>query len=99
MSSDSKSYVLQKWIRLAMLSEEIQKVVDTTTRKPRAIIQTCEQALHLVVSYSINLSKPDDKSRLTEWEHDCPAAPQGFWNSIKEHIQNIATYTQELGIA
>ena len=84
---------------LAMLPEEIQRLVDTTPQKPRRIIKTFEQALHAPVGYSIEVSKPNDKSRLTEWEYDCPAAPDVFWNSIKEDIQDIVPYTQQLGMA
>ena len=57
-----------------MLLEEIQSLVDTTLQKLRRIIQTFEEALHLVVGYSIKVSKPNDKSRLTEWEYDYFAA-------------------------
>ena len=66
MSSDSKSYVKKKSRRLALLPEEIQKLVDTTAWKQRGIIQTFEEALYALVGYSIKVSKPNDESRLTE---------------------------------
>ena len=62
MSSDSKSYILKKSRRLAILPEEIQRVVDTTPHKAREIIQTFEETLHSPVGYSIKVSKPNDKS-------------------------------------
>ena len=58
-----------------------------------------EEALYSPVGYSIKLSKPNDKSRLTEWEYDCAAAPDVFLKSIKENIPDIITYTQQLGMA
>ena len=82
-----------------MLPEEIQKLVDTTPQKLRQIIETFEEALHSPVGYSIKLSKPNYESRLTEWEYDCPAALDVFWNSVKEDTQEIVTYTQQLGMA
>ena len=82
-----------------MLPEKIQRLVDTTPRKPRGIIQTFEETLHSPVVYSIKVSKPNDQSRLTEWECDCHAAPDVFWKSVKEDIQDIVTYTQQLSMA
>ena len=82
-----------------MLPEEIQRLVDTTPRKPRRIIHTFEEALHSLVGYVINVSKPNDKSRLTEWKYDYPAALDVFWKSVKEEIQDIVPYTQHLGMA
>ena len=51
------------------------------------------------MEYSIKLSKPNDEFRLTDWEYDCPAAPVVFWKSVKQDIQDIVTYTQQLGMA
>ena len=82
-----------------MLPEEIQKLVDTTSQKPRRIIQTFEAALHSPVEYSIKVTKPNDESRLTEWEYDYPAALDVFWKLVKEDIQDIVTYTEQLGMA
>ena len=86
MSSDSKSYIIKKWRSLAVLPEEIQKLVDMTLGKPRQIIQTFEQVLHILVEYSIKVSKPNDESRLTELVYDCPVALDVFWKSVKEYI-------------
>ena len=58
-----------------------------------------EEALHAPVGYSIKVSKPNDKSWLTEWEYDCPAAPDVLWKSVKDDIQDIVTYMQQLGMA
>ena len=99
MSSDSKSYVPKKSKRLVILPEELQRLVDTTPRKPKQIIQTLEVVLHSLVGYSIKVSKPNDESRLIEWEYDCLAVPDVFWKSVKEDIQDIVTYTQQLGMA
>ena len=92
MLSNTKSDVPKKWRRLAILQEQIQKLVDTTLRKQRRTIQTFEEALHLPVSYLIKVSKPNYKFRLTEWEYNCPAALDVFWKSGKEDIQDIVTY-------
>ena len=61
-----------------MLPEEIQRLVDTTPLKPRQIIQTFEEVLHTPVGYTIKVSKPNDESRLTKWEYNCPAALDMF---------------------
>ena len=82
-----------------MLPEEIQRLVDTTPRKPRPIIQSFEKALHAPVGYLIKVSKPNAESHSTEWEYDCPVAPDVFWKSVKEDIQDIVTYTQQLGMS
>ena len=55
--------------------------------------------LHLQSGYSIKISHANDESRFTEWAYDCPAAPEVFWKSIKEDIQDIVTYTQQLYMA
>ena len=82
-----------------MLLEEIQRLVDTTAQKSRRIIQMFEEALHIPVGYSIKISKPKDEFRLSEWEYDYAAAPDVFWKSVREDIQDIMTYTQQLGMA
>ena len=69
-----------------MIDEEIQRLVDTTTRKLRRTIEIFEAALHLPVGYAIKVSKPNDEYQLTEWEYDCRAALDVFWNSVKEDI-------------
>ena len=58
-----------------------------------------EEVLHSLVEYSINVSKPNKESQLTEWEYDCLAALDVFWKLVKEDIQDIITYTQQLGMA
>ena len=82
-----------------MLPQEIERLVDTTAQKPRRIIQRFEEALHALVGYSIKVSKPNVESRSTEWEYDCAVAPDVFWKSGKEAMQDIVTYTQQLGVA
>ena len=62
-------------------------------------MHTFEEDLHSLVGYSIKVLKPNDESWVTEWEYDCPTAPDEFWNLVKEDIQDIVTYTQQLGIA
>ena len=47
----------------------------------------------------LRFQKPNDESGLTEWEYDCPSAPDVFWKSVKEDIQDIVTYIQQLGMA
>ena len=62
-------------------------------------MQTFEMALHLPVEYSIKVSIPDHKFRLTQWEYECPAAPDVFCKSIKEDMQDIVIYVQQLDMA
>ena len=66
MLFDSKSYIPKKLRSLVSLRKEIQGLLDTTLWKQRGIIKTFEAALPLLVGYSIEVSKPNDKSRLTE---------------------------------
>ena len=82
-----------------MLCKEIQILVDTTLWKARRIIHTLEEELHTLVGYAIEVSNPKCKEGLTEWEYDCPAAPDVYWKSVKEDIQDIVMYTQQLGMA
>ena len=58
---DSRSYVTKKSRRLAMLPEEIQRLVDTTQQQQRGIIQVFEKALHVPEGYFRNLSKSNDE--------------------------------------
>ena len=82
-----------------MLLQEIQMLVDMAPHKARRIIQTLEEELYSPMVYSIKVSKPYDKSRLTTWEYDCPAAPHVFWKSVKANILDIVTYMQQLVMA
>ena len=82
-----------------MLREEILRLVDTTTHMLKQIIQTSEQVLHATVRYGIQVFRPNNKSRFTEWEYDCTAVPDLYCKSVKENILDIVTYTQQLGIA
>ena len=99
MFSDLKSCIPKKLKRLAMLPEEIPRVVNTTRQKLRQMIQTFEEALHSPVSYSRKVWKSNDEFRLTEWEYDCSAVPNMFLKSVKQDIQDIITYTHQLGMA
>ena len=55
------------------------------------MIKIFEETLHLPMGYSIKVSQSKDKSRLTEWEYDCPAALNVFWKLVKEDMQDIVT--------
>ena len=70
-----------------------------TPQKPSQIILTFEEALHVQVAYSTNVSTGNDKSWLTEWDCDCPAAPDVLQKSVKAEMQDIVTDTQQLGMA
>ena len=83
---------------LAMISEEIQSLADTTPQKPRRIIETFEEKLYSPVGYSIEVTKPSDDSWLTEREYDYPAALDVFCKSVNEDISVIMTYTQQLSM-
>ena len=78
MSSDSKTHVLKKLKRLAILLKKIHKLGDTTSRKLRQIIQMFEEASQSPVGYILEVSKPNNRSRFTEWKYDCPVAPDVF---------------------
>ena len=58
-----------------------------------------EAALHSPLGHCIQVSKPNDECPLTQWEYNCPATPDLFWKSVKENIQDIVTYSQQLGMA
>ena len=79
MLCDSKSYISTKSRKLTMLPEEIHKVVEATSQKERRIIATFEEALHIPVDYAIKISKPANEYQLSEWECDCPTAPDVFY--------------------
>ena len=82
-----------------MLPQELQRLVDMTPQILRWIIQKFEEALHALVGYVIKFSKPNNKFWLTKWEYDCSVAPDVFWMSVKEDIQDIVTYMQQLSMA
>ena len=62
-------------------------------------IERFEEVLYALVDYSLEVSKPNNEFRLTEWEYTCPVAPDVFWKLVKQHIQDNVTYTQQLGMA
>lgn len=64
--------------------------------KVRQIIDKFKEVLHLLVDYSIKLSKSNNNFWLTEWDYHCPVAPEVFWRSVKEHIWDVVQYTQKL---
>ena len=74
-----------------MLFEEIQKLVDTTQRKPRRIFETFDEVLQALVGSWIKVSKANDESRSTEWEYGCATALDMFCKLVKEDIQYIMT--------
>ena len=99
MLYDLRTYVPKMSRSLAMLPEEIQRLVDTTMRKSRRLIQTFADALHWIVGYAIKVSKRNDKSWLTEWEYKSPAGLDMFWKSIQEDIPDIVIYTPYLDMS
>ena len=58
-----------------------------------------EKVLNSPMGYSIKVSKPNEESRLTEWGYHCPVAPYAFWKSVKEYIQDIMPYRQQVAMS
>ena len=73
--------------------------MNTTPQKLRGIIEIFVEALHKPVGNSIKVSQPNNESCLTELEYECPVALDMFWKLVKEDIQDIATYIQQLSTA
>ena len=47
----------------------------------------------------MKVPKPNNKFQLTEWKQDCPAVPNVLQKLVKEDIEDIMRYIQQLSIA
>ncbi|HWN09724.1 MAG TPA: hypothetical protein VNO50_10735 [Pyrinomonadaceae bacterium] len=103
-SKTEKSYNTKKARRLAMIPEDIKKLITETPRKPRntpAPPETLEEALETpdLIIYMVNVPKPPNSPHATEWKYFSPPMSAGNWILIESAIQDILLFIQKLVVA
>jgi len=100
-SKKDKPYTYYKSRRLAMIPEDIKKLISDTTRKKRdnPELQTFEESIKpppLTVC-TVDVGKPEEDSPLTTWEFESPPTTEANWKKVQPQIYDILAFTQTLG--
>ena len=86
-SKTEKTYKPTKSRRLAMIPEEIKKLITNTPRKTRQTPapETFEDAVKPppLISYDVDISKPTHDSHATEWTFSSPPITEKNWKEIE----------------
>jgi len=100
-SKTDKPYTYHKSGRLAIICEDIKKLISDTSRKKRDNLepQTCEQSLKPppLTLYTVDVLKPEEHSPLTTWEFESPPMTEANWKKVQPQIHDILAFTQTLG--
>jgi len=100
-SKADKPYTYHKSRRLAMIPEDIKKLISDTPRKKRdnPEPQTFEESVKPppVTIFTIDVTKPEEDSPLTTWEFESPPMTEANWKKVKPPIHDILVFTQTLG--
>jgi len=100
-SKTEKPYTYHKSTRLAMIPEDIKKLISDTPRRKRDIPepQTFEESVKPppVTIYTIDVTKLEEDSPLTTWEFESPAMTEANWKKVQPQIHDILAFTQTLG--
>jgi len=100
-SKTEKPYTYHKSRRLAMIPEDIKKLISDTPRKKRdnPEPQTFEESVKPppVTIFTIDVIKPEEVSPLTIWEFESPPMTEANWKKVQPQIHDILAFTQTLG--
>jgi len=100
-SKTEKPYTYHKSRRLAMIPEDIKKLISDTPRKKRdnPEPQTFEESVKPppVAVYTVDVTKPEKDSPLTTWEFESPPMTEANWNKVQPQIHDNLAFTQTLG--
>jgi len=100
-SKTDKPYTYYKSRRLAIITEDIKKLISDTPRKKRynPEPQTFEESVKPppVTIFTINVMKPEEDSPLTTWDYESPPMTEANWKKVRPPIQDILAFTQTLG--
>ena len=86
--------------RLAMLPEDIKKLVEETARKGRPGIRSpqLEAALTIKYNFEIEIVRPGPTSQLMDWKGVTPPMTKDDWKEINTQLYNVLNYTQMMGM-
>jgi len=94
-------YTYHKLRRLAMIPEDIKKLIANTPRKKPDTpeLQTFEDSIKPspLTIYTFDVLKPEEDSPLTTWEFESPLVTETKWEKVQPQIHDILTFTQMLG--
>jgi len=100
-SKTEKPYTYHKSRRLAMIPEDIKKLISDTLRKKRdnPEPQTFEESVKPppLTVYTVDVGKPEKDSPLTIWEFESPPMTEANWKKVQPQTHDILAFTQTLG--
>jgi len=100
-SKMDKPYTYHKSRRLAIIPEDIKKLISDTLRKKRdnPEPQSFEESVKPppLTVYTVDVLKPEEDSPLTTWEFESPPMTEANWKKVQPHIHDILAFTQTLG--
>jgi len=93
----NKPYTYHKSGRLAMIPEDIKKLICDTLRKKRENPepQTFEESVKPppLTVYTVDVLKPQQDSPLTTWEFESPLMTEANWKKVQPQIHDILALT------
>jgi len=100
-SKKDKPYTYHKLRRLAMIPDDIKKLISDTLRKKRdnPKPQTFEESVKLppLTVYTVDVGKAEEDSPITTWEFESPTMTEANWKKVQPQIHDILAFTQTLG--
>jgi len=99
-SKTENPYTYYKSRRLAMIPEEIKKLISDMPRKKRENPepQTFKETVKPppLTVYTVDVEKPEEDSPLTTWEFESPPITEANWKKVQPQIHDILAFTQTL---
>jgi len=99
-SKTDKPYTYHKSRRLALIQNDIKKLIPDTLRKNRDTPepQTFDESVRPppLTVYTIDVLKPEGDYPLTTWEFESPPMTEGNWKKVQPQIHDILAFTQML---
>jgi len=99
-SKTDNPYTYNKSRRLAMIPEDILKLISDTPRKKRdnPEPQTFEESVKPppVTIFTIDVTKPEKHSPLRTWKFESPPMTEANWKKVQPQIHDILAFTQML---
>jgi len=100
-SKTDKPYTYHKSRRLAIIPEDIKKLIADTPQKKRDTLkpQMFEESLKPppLTIYTLDIMKAEEDSPLTTWEFESPPMTEANWKKVQPQIHDILALTQTLG--
>jgi len=100
-SKTDKPHTYNKSRRLAMIPEDIKKLISDTPRTKRDTPepQTFEESVKPppLTLYTVDVLKPEEDSPLTTWVFESPPMTEPNWKKVQPEIHDILAFTQMLG--